>query len=80
MIWQMEQIKKDFFEKVEGVNEFPVSATTQFHSAYKNLKRVRRGDLGRKNLVLQRVHIYLINGYSYAMAWGRDGFVTPKPK
>ena len=80
MIWRMEQVKKDFFDKVEGVNQFPVSATTQLHSAYKNLKRVRKGDLGRKNLRLQRVNIYLINGYSYAMAWGRDGFVTPKPK
>ena len=78
MIWQMEQVKKDFFDKVEGVNEFPVSTTTQLHSAYTNLKKIRRGDLGRKNLRLQRVHIYLINAYSYTIAWGRDGFSSKK--
>lgn len=78
MIWLLDQIKRDFYEKIEGVNEFPVSTTTQLHSAYTNLQNIRRGDLGTKNLRLQRVHIYLINGYSYAIAWGRDGFVTPK--
>lgn len=80
MIWNVDQIKRDFFQKVDGVDEFPTSATTQLHSAYTNLKSIRRGNLGTKNLRLQRVHIYLINGYSYALAWGRDGFKTPKDK
>lgn len=78
MIWTLDQVKRDFYEKIEGVNEFPVSTTTQLHSAYTNLQSIRRGDLGTKNLRLDRVHLYLINGYSYAIAWGRDGFITPK--
>jgi len=78
MLWEMDQIKRDFFEKIEGINEFPTSTTTQLHSAYTNLKSIRRGDLGTKNLRLQRVHLYLINGFSYSIAWGRDGFKTPK--
>ena len=78
MIWLLDQVKRDFFEKVEGINEIPVSATTQLHSSYTNLKSIRAGDLGTKNLRIQRVHLYLINGYSYALAWGRDGFVTKK--
>ncbi len=78
MIWELDQVKRDFFEKIEGINEYPTSATTQLHSAYTNLQSIRRGDLGTNNLRIQRVHIYLINGYSYALSWGRDGFVTPK--
>lgn len=74
MIWVLNQAKLDFLEEKEGIDNFPTSTTTQLHSALTNLKAVRKGRLGRKNLRIQRVYLYLVNGYSYAYQWAKDGF------
>ena len=78
MIWTLGQVKQDFLDKVEGVNEYPLATMSQLQTVVNNVKLIRRGDLGKGNRNFQRVSLYMINCYSYALAWGRDGFSSKK--
>lgn len=78
MLWILSQVKQDFLDKVEGIDEYPSATLSQLQSVINNVKEIRRGNLGKGNRNFQRVSLYMINCYSYAMAWGRGGFKTPK--
>ncbi len=76
MLWELNQTKKDFFMESQEVTDYPLNTAAQLQSAYLNLKEIRKGQYGKKDVNLQKVHMYLVNCYSYAMAWGRDGFTS----
>jgi|GEM_PF-6246890 len=74
MIWEMGQVKADFLTKIDGIDGYPISTLSQLQSAANNLKLIRKGDLGKGNRNFTRFDLYAVNCYSYAIAWGRDGF------
>ncbi len=80
MIWILGQVKQDFLDKVEGIDEYPLATMSQLQTVLNNVKEIRRGNLGKGNRNFQRISLYMINCYSYALSWGRDGFATAKEK
>ena len=79
-LWELGQVKQDFIEGGDQVVDYPTSTMTQLQSAINSLKEIRKGEVGKRNSNFQKVMIYLTNSYSYALAWGRDGFANPEAK